>query len=80
MKDIKKEAQIPWCSKIHKIEVYNSNQQPQTSNLKDGECLLVPCPKCGKDLTEPLSKVETVFFKTEQHQCNRCGKRFEAIS
>ena len=23
-KDIRKEAQIPWCSKIRKIEVYNS--------------------------------------------------------
>jgi hypothetical protein len=26
MEDIKKEAQIPWCSKIRKIEVYNSSQ------------------------------------------------------
>jgi hypothetical protein len=25
-KDIRKEAQIPWCSKIRKIEVYNSSQ------------------------------------------------------
>ncbi len=24
VKDIQKEAQIPWCSKIRKIEVYNS--------------------------------------------------------
>jgi hypothetical protein len=24
MKDIKREAQIPWCSKIRKIEVYDS--------------------------------------------------------
>ncbi len=23
-KDIRKEAQIPWCSKIRKIEIYNS--------------------------------------------------------
>lgn len=23
-KDIRKEAQIPWCNKIHKIEIYNS--------------------------------------------------------
>ncbi len=23
-KDIRKEAQIPWCSKIRKIDVYNS--------------------------------------------------------
>jgi hypothetical protein len=37
IKDIKKEAQIPWCNKIHKIEVYNSNQQPQTSNLKENK-------------------------------------------
>ncbi|MGD6810410.1 MAG: hypothetical protein ACQCN3_11990 [Candidatus Bathyarchaeia archaeon] len=26
VKDIQKEAQIPWCSKICKVEVYNSNQ------------------------------------------------------
>jgi hypothetical protein len=28
VKDIKKDAQIPWCSKIRKIDVYNSSQQP----------------------------------------------------
>ncbi|MGD6810483.1 MAG: hypothetical protein ACQCN3_12360 [Candidatus Bathyarchaeia archaeon] len=29
VKDIRKEAVIPWCSKIRKIEVYSSGQEPK---------------------------------------------------